>query len=135
MVVNVELTGLTEQAFLEVCRRRGQTPEEVFAAAARHEIAAFLDYMQTHPKALNRTLKTGAWKAALNTRFRNAAKYGAPKAATRKNTGAFASFPASIEREPQRECTEAERLAARKAGEEAYERSRQHRAFHQVGDV
>ena len=45
MVVNVELTGLTEQAFLEVCRRRGQTPEEVFAAAARHEIAAFLDFM------------------------------------------------------------------------------------------
>lgn len=99
------------------------------------EIAAFLDYMQTHPEALNRTLETGAWKAALNTWFRNAAKYGAPKAATRKNTGAFASFPASIEREPQRECTEAERLAARKAGEEAYERYRQHRAFHQVGDV
>jgi len=41
------------------------------------EIDAFLDYMQTHPEALQRTLKTGAWKAALNTRFRNAAKYGA----------------------------------------------------------
>ena len=41
------------------------------------EIDAFLDYMQTHPEALQRTLKTGAWKAAINTRFRNAAKYGA----------------------------------------------------------
>ena len=40
------------------------------------EIAAFLDYMQTHPEALERTVKTGAWKAALNTRFRNVAKYG-----------------------------------------------------------
>ena len=40
------------------------------------EIDAFLDYMQTHPEALQRTLKTGAWKAAINTRFRNAAKYG-----------------------------------------------------------
>ena len=40
------------------------------------EIDAFLDYMQTHPEALQRTLKTGAWKAALNTRFRNAAKFG-----------------------------------------------------------
>jgi len=41
------------------------------------ELDAFLDYMQTHPEALQRTLKTGAWKAAINTRFRNAAKYGA----------------------------------------------------------
>ena len=41
------------------------------------EIDAFLDYMQTHPEALERTVKTGAWKAALNTRFRNVAKYGA----------------------------------------------------------
>ena len=47
MVVNVEITGLTERAFLEVCRRRGQTPEEVFEKAARHEIAAFLDFMES----------------------------------------------------------------------------------------
>ena len=42
MVVNVEITGLTEQAFLEVCRRRGQTPEEVFEKAARMTIHNYL---------------------------------------------------------------------------------------------
>jgi len=42
MVVNVELTGLTEHAFLEVCRRRGQTPEEVFEKAARMTIHNYL---------------------------------------------------------------------------------------------
>lgn len=51
------------------------------------EIDAFLDYMQTHPEALTRTLKTGAWKAALNTRFRNAIKFGAQVKGAQSNKG------------------------------------------------
>jgi len=42
MVVNLELSKTTELAFLHVCQRHGETPEEVFGRAARMTIHNYL---------------------------------------------------------------------------------------------
>lgn len=96
------------------------------------EVAAFLDYMQTHPEALARTLKTGAWKAALNTRFRNVPKFGQSGGAAqnRPQSKAPGTFKFSLPTEDQSPTPKQpqtwDREQVEREANEMYERMRRH---------